>query len=241
MPTLEQPAMTVSRSTGLLVASILCWICGIVCMGNPLDESLSALGVPGLEGNKPATVIGYAIGYASLAGIYSVAGFLLRKRRITGGRIGVSTAGVVAGIPLFGLTGDTENAPVTTALLVLNLAILLLLVFNWRQFDRSPPPAGAQPPRGVSTPSKVILGFCGVAVLALVTPIGWFILLYAGYFALVFSLLFAYALLWAIIDLVRFTSIRTPMNIGIAVLGLAAVVIGVWGSYQSSTATGPLP
>src|SRR6058998_2918209 len=127
-PALEPPATTESPSTGLLVASILCWICGIICMGNPLDVALDALGVPGLQGDKPATIIGYAIGYASLAVSYFVAGSLIRKGRITGGWIGVGTAAVVAGIQVFGLTTDTENAPATTALLALNVAILVLLV-----------------------------------------------------------------------------------------------------------------
>jgi heme/copper-type cytochrome/quinol oxidase subunit 4 len=116
-----------------------------------------------------------------------------------------------------------------------------LLVFNWRHLDRLQPPASEQAPRGISAPSRVILGFCIIAALSLVSPIGWFLLVYAGYFALVFSLLFAYAVLWALIDLVRFARMRTPTNIGIAVLGVAAVVIAVWGSYQSSTATGPVP
>jgi len=234
MPAREPPATTESRSTGILVAWILCWISGIICIDNPLNDALDALGVPGLQGDKPDTIIGYAIGYASLAVTYFVAGSLIHKRRITGGWIGVGTAAVVAGIQVVGLTTDTENTLNTTALLALNLAILVLLAFSWRRLDRLQPPAGEQTPPGVSTPSKVILGFCIAAALALVSPIGWFILMYAGYFALVFSLLFAYAVLWALIDLVRFASLRTVVNIGIALLGLVAVMIAIWGSYQLS-------
>jgi hypothetical protein len=197
------------------------------------------MGLPGFDRSRPATVMGYAVFYASLAAVYFVAGSLLRKRPITGARIGLIVAGVVTGIQLFGLTSDTELSPATTAILVLNLAILLLLAFNWRHLGRSPRLPDASPPRRVSAPSKVILGLLAVCALLLITPVGWFILMYMGNYVLVFCFIFAYVVLWAIIDLVRFATIRTLVNIAIALLGLVAAVMGILASYGSSTYTGP--
>ena len=167
MPLLEPPVTTPSRSTGLLVASILCSICGIVCIGNPLNVALDALGLPGPQTDKPATIIGYAIGYASLAVTYFVAGSLLRKQRIAGGWIGITSAGVVAAVQVLGLRTATENTPATTVLLALNFGILVLLVFYRRQLGRVQPSAGEQPPRAISTPSKLILAFCALTAVAL--------------------------------------------------------------------------
>ena len=233
MPLLEPPVTTTSRSTGLLVASILCSVCGIICIGNPLNDALDALGVPGPQTDKPATIIGYAIGYASLAVTYFIAGSLLRKKRIAGGWIGITSAAVVAAVQVLGLRTATENTPATTVLLAMNLGILVLLVFYRRQLGRFQPPAGEQPRRAISTPSKVILAFCALTAVALFSPL-LLIVLYAGYFALIFSLLFGYAVLWALIDLVRFPSLRILVNIGIALLGLVVAVMAIWGSYQLS-------
>jgi hypothetical protein len=202
---------------------------------DPLGESLAELGAPIPEASF-AIAMGYAIGYALLAAIYCLAGSLIRRRRTAGGWIGVGIASIVAGVQLLGFTGDTEMTVVATASLALNLGILLLLVFNWRHLWRAPSRAAVQPPppRAISTPSKVILGFCAVAV-----ALGWFFLMYGAYFSLLFSLLLADAVLWAMVDLTRRRNSRILLDLGITVLGLVVVVVGVWASLDYSGTAGP--
>jgi hypothetical protein len=236
VPLREESVTTPRRSTGLLVASRLCWIWGVICVTDPLGESLAELGAPTPEASF-AIAMGYAIGYALLAATYCLAGSLIRRGRTAGGWIGVGIASIVAGVQLLGFRGDTEMTVVATASLALNLGILLLLVFNWRHLWRAPSRGAVQPPlpRAISTPSKVILGFCAVAA-----ALGWFFLIYGAYFSLLFSLLLADAVLWALIDLTRLRNSRTLLDLGITVLGLVVVVVGVWVFYLDySGAPGP--
>lgn len=236
VPVREESVTTPRRSTGLLVASRLCWIWGVICVTDPLGESLAELGAPTPEGSF-VIAMGYAIGYALLAAMYCLAGSLIRRGRTAGGWIGVGIASIVAGVQLLGFRGDTEMTVVGTVRLALNLGILLLLVFNWRHLSRASSRAAVQPPpppRAISTPSKVILGFCAVAA-----TLGLFFVIWGGaYFSLLFSLLLADVVLWAIIHLTRLRNSRTLLNLGITVLGVVVVVVGVWVSYLDYSGTG---
>lgn len=234
VPLREESVTTPRRSTGLLVASRLCWIWGVICVTDPLGESLAELGAPTPEASF-AIAMGYAIGYALLAAIYCLAGSLIRRGRTAGGWIGVGIASIVAGVQLLGFRGDTDLTVVGTASLALNVGILLLLVFNWRHLRPAPSHGDVQPPlrRAISTPSKVILGFCAVAA-----ALGWFFLIWGGaYYSLLFSLLLADAVLWAIIDLARRRYSRRLLDFGITVLGLVVVAVGVRTSYWDYSGT----
>jgi len=51
-------------------------------------------------------------------------------------------------------------------------------------------------------------------------------------------LMLAYALVLAVVDLVRSPALRTPVNIGVAFLGLMGLVLGAWRWYvEMFTAT----
>jgi hypothetical protein len=61
--------------------------------------------------------------------------------------------------------------------------------------------------------------------------------MYEAYFSLLFSLLLADAVLWALIDLTRLRNSRTLLDLGITVLGLVVVVVGVWVFYLDYSGT----
>jgi hypothetical protein len=104
----------------------------------------------------------------------------------------------------------------------------------------------------MSMPSKIILSFCAAmlgawflfAVLlnGVFVP-GGFLLLYAVLFIPpLFFLLFAGVLVWAGIDLARFVNRRTPVNVGLAILGLIGLLAAAWRWYVNvASARGPLP
>jgi hypothetical protein len=89
--------------------------------------------------------------------------------------------------------------------------------------------------------SKAILGLCAVGFAAwfvvVVEPnvippqAGLFLWITAVWVPPVFFLLLAWALVLAVTDLVRVPDVRTPINIGAAVVGLSGLILGAWRWY----------
>ena len=75
-------------------------------------------------GSGPAL---FALAFCILAVAYCAAGYLVRKLRLIGGWIAVITAGLLSVLQLLG--GATRAAGVG---LVVNLAIVVLVLMNWR-------------------------------------------------------------------------------------------------------------
>ena len=73
-----------------------------------------------------------------LAIAYCLAGYLVRKTRLIGGWIAVVTAGLLTLLQLVG--GATRAAAVG---LVVNIAIVVLVVLNWRYLRASSGQVGA--------------------------------------------------------------------------------------------------
>ena len=86
-------------------------------------------------GSRPAL---FALGLCTLAIAYCVAGYLVRKLRLIGGWIAVITGGLLSVLQLVG--GAARAAGVG---LVVNLAIVALVVMNWRYLRPSSGQVGA--------------------------------------------------------------------------------------------------
>ena len=123
MPTsISEPPLSVRVPLGLLVASTLSWIWGILCGVTGL-----AFLFPILRLKLGLTAIVFALVFLALATLYCVAGYLIRKGQMTGGWIGAITAGILGALQF--IAGSNSLAPL--AGFTLNLAIVLLLVLNW--------------------------------------------------------------------------------------------------------------
>jgi len=86
-------------------------------------------------GSGPAL---FALGFCILAVAYCAAGYLVRKLRLIGGWIAVITAGLLTVLQLLG--GATRAAGVGLAV---NVAIVALVVMNWRYLRPSSGQVGA--------------------------------------------------------------------------------------------------
>lgn len=124
--------------TGLLVASTLCWIWGIVC-----GFSGFALFLPVAKMSLGSGAIIVALVFAVVAVDYCVAGYLIRKGRLAGGWIGLISAGIVAALQLFGIVGQRSISMGASVGLAINVAIVLLVGLNWRHLSTSRARVGA--------------------------------------------------------------------------------------------------
>lgn len=140
----------------LLIVSTLCWLCAIL-LGLGGIALLAAVLLDAAKGQNPMALLGllpvFALGLGALA--YGVAGYFVRKGRRIGGWIAVLTAGLVTALRLPFLLPSEHDAPsvwtrlpsdappdlgmlvftinvLNLAFIALNLAIIVLLVFNWR-------------------------------------------------------------------------------------------------------------
>jgi hypothetical protein len=123
------------RPRSLFIASVLCWLEGLLFAFGSAWDALENFG-------RPAALVGLAVFVVALA--LCVAGYMLRQARRTGGSIAVLGAGLLS----LGLLNDLlhdlrlgalQDAPVTVGVLALNIAIVALVGRNWRQL---------RPPRG---------------------------------------------------------------------------------------------
>ena len=129
-----EPPLSERVPLGLLIASTLSWVWGVLCGFTAL-----AFLLPMLRLMLGPTAIVFAFVFLSLAALYCFAGYLIRKGRLTGGWIGVITAGILAALQFIG--GRNRLAPL--AGFALNLTIVLLLVLNWRHLHASSSQVGA--------------------------------------------------------------------------------------------------
>src|SRR5262245_46484498 len=126
--------------TGVLVASTLCWIWGVIC-----SLSALALGMPSIADPKlrVGLVIVTAIVFLVCGVLYCVAGFLIRRRNPVGGWIAIISAGFLATLELTALATSGPRNLGAVAGFAINLAIVLVLIFNWPLLRIPNPRVGA--------------------------------------------------------------------------------------------------
>ena len=122
----------VLHSKGLLAASILCYLGGILIGGVTVWFVIS-------ETQRANPMAMLALVWLPLAAPYCLAGYLLRKGRRIGGWIAVLTAGLVSGVQLLSSSGAAILSPG----LLGNLAIIALVVRNWSHLRPSTQHVGA--------------------------------------------------------------------------------------------------
>jgi hypothetical protein len=137
------PVAAAPRPTGVLVASTLCWIWGILGAIGAIGLFVAASSVPGLA---PLGTIAAAV-LAVLAVAYMVAGSLIRKGLAVGAWIGVITSGIVAVLQLLGLASGSRLQLSAIMGCVLNLSIFVLIILNWRYFRPASADAPLAPPQ----------------------------------------------------------------------------------------------
>jgi len=125
---------SVRMPIGLLVASTLSWVWGMLCAFAGL-----AFLLPVLRLKFGLAAIIFAFVFFVLAVLYSVAGYMIRRGRLIGGWIGVVTAGILSVLQFIG--GSNTLGPL--AGFALNLSIVLLLVLNWHHLHASIRQVGA--------------------------------------------------------------------------------------------------
>src|SRR3989442_5690468 len=116
------PAASAQRPQGLLIASTLCWIWGILAglMG-------VALLVPAAARPKLGSGLAiFALASLVLGVVFCIAGYLVRKARLIGGWIGVVTAGLLSVLQL--LSGPRAGS----LALAVNPSLIALFVLDWR-------------------------------------------------------------------------------------------------------------
>jgi len=126
MSTPEQPLTATRPPTGILVASTLCWIWGILC-----TLSAVALGIPAVAEPTLRAGIVVAIVLLLCGVVYCFAGFLIRRRSVVGGWIAIISAGLLSTLELLGLASGTRNLGAAAGLGI-NIAIVTVLLLNWR-------------------------------------------------------------------------------------------------------------
>ena len=123
------------RPRGLLIASALCWLDGLLMAFSGALGSLEDFG---------STAALFDLAGCVLALALCVAGYMLRHARRTGGWIAVLGAGLFSVVWLDYLRGGRlQDAPVPLAALALNIAIVALVGWNSRQLRASRGHVGA--------------------------------------------------------------------------------------------------
>jgi hypothetical protein len=124
---------------GLLVASTLCWIWGVLCGLGGLALLIPALKIPGLG----VGAVFFALAFVVVGAVYCVAGYLIRRARLPGAWLALACAGIVSALELRGIAEIRSITLGAIAGLVVNVAIVLLVALHWRHFHAAPTEAGA--------------------------------------------------------------------------------------------------
>ncbi len=124
------------RARGVLAASILCWLAGTGTASFACAEFISEI-----QHNPMAGLI---VVVYPVSALYCLAGYFLYKPSRVGGWLAVITAGLVSAVELLHVellgfdSPDVELLDSPELYLVLcNLAVILLVVLNWRHLRPS--------------------------------------------------------------------------------------------------------
>lgn len=116
------------RPQGLLIASTLCWVWGIL-----IGFSGVALVIPAVAGrDMGAGPVFLAVMFLPVAAAYCAAGYLVRKARLVGGWIAACTAGLMSALLFLGGIRGTQSVG-----LAINLVIIVLVVSNRKHLRAS--------------------------------------------------------------------------------------------------------
>ena len=137
MSTPVQPLTPTRPPTGILVASTLCWIWGIICTLSALALGIPAAAEPTLRVGMIVAIIFLLCGI-----VYCLAGFLIRRRSVVGGWIAIISAGLLSALELLGLASGTRNLGAAAGLGI-NIAIVAVLLLNWRSLRVTDSQVGA--------------------------------------------------------------------------------------------------
>ncbi len=125
-PTEPPVTAPVPRPKGLLVASIFCWVGGVLIGALVVSFVVS-------ETRRANPMAMLALVWLPLAAPYCIAGYLLGRARRSGGSLAVLTAAVVSAVQLVSSGGGAILSPGLYG----NVAIILLVVLNWRHLRPS--------------------------------------------------------------------------------------------------------
>lgn len=115
------------RPQGLSIASTLCWLWGVVLLVVGLYQIVRATAGP-RSWTGPSLYAGVLL---LLGGMYVYGGYALRKQRQAGGWVSGAAAVLMSTLPLH------EPAMQSPWGIVMNLAILGLILANWRHLRRA--------------------------------------------------------------------------------------------------------
>ena len=110
-------------STGLLIASTLCWLWGVIVGFSGVALLIPAMAVRGMGGGP----LMFGVAVCVLAVAYCVAGYMLRRARLVGGWIAIVAASLLSMLQLL-----TTGARALSIGLLVNVALITLVVINWR-------------------------------------------------------------------------------------------------------------
>ena len=115
--------------SGLLVASTLAWLWGILFALSTLAVAIPAIALHGLFSRSSL----FVLVIAAVAAALCYAGYGLRRARRSAGVVAIVVGAFLILLPL------TYRAPITRIGIIVNILIVGLTVANWRHLS---PPAG---------------------------------------------------------------------------------------------------
>ena len=122
------PAAPAPRAKGLLVAAILCGLAGIALAAAACWSFI-------VESGRNNAMAGTVIFVYPVAALYCLAGYLLYKPHRAGGWLAVMTCALVAALQFTGI--DSSSATWFSPVVLGNLAVVLLVILNWRHLRPS--------------------------------------------------------------------------------------------------------
>ena len=122
------PAAPAPRAKGLLVAATLCGLGGIALAAGACWSFI-------VESGRNNPMAGTVVFVYPFAALYCVAGYLLYKPHRAGGWLAMTTCALVAGLQFMRI--DSSSATWLSPIVVGNLAVILLVILNWRHLRPS--------------------------------------------------------------------------------------------------------
>jgi len=129
------PAQTASRPKrwGPIAAAVLCWVWGALVAVVSVDNVLDAV----RAGRPPSYTWKHGLVAGAFVALYWIAGYGLARRKKVGGVLAIAVSAVFIGLVMI----PPEAGAILVA--VPNVAILALVLINWRHLERPSDDVGA--------------------------------------------------------------------------------------------------